>query len=193
MGGFYWPDEKVLDAHAYTCGHCGHLVSSAKGWTEKGMVPPGAAVYVCPHCTLPSFFDWRAQRVVPRPLPGGQVQHLPPKVSAAYFEARAAIQAQASTAAVMMLRTLLLHVATERGFEKGTFQEAVHWLAAQGHIPQKSLEWLDRVRTAGNEVTHDLVISRPDDAAQMLAFVETILRIVYEFPGVLNPPDTEAR
>jgi hypothetical protein len=58
-----------------------------------------------------------------------------------------------------------------------THLEDGHW------TPPGSNEWVDEIRKKGNEANHKIVIATPDDARQLIGFLEMLLRFIYEFPG----------
>jgi hypothetical protein len=130
----------------YLCGYCGNRVSSVRGMVavSGGLVsslPVAAqyvqmAAYICPHCGGVTFTC--EGLTMPRPKYGDEVSNLPEKVEAIYGEARRSMQAGAYTGVIGLCRTLLSHVAAEEGAPKGTFNQNVQWLEAEGHIPKKA-------------------------------------------------------
>lgn len=147
---------------------------------------PEMAVAICPVCAKPTFFLYTEQ-ISPRPRPGEPVRELPEKVEAIYQEARSAMQAGAYTGATLLLRSLLAHVAAEKGGDpKVSFAKHVKFLVEQGILPPMTGELMDAIRVAGNEVAHDLVIATEDDVLHLMTFATHALRSVYELPAKLT-------
>jgi len=106
---------------------------------------------------------------MPAPLPGQDVENLPEMVGKIYGEARAALAAGAPTAAALLFRTMLMHVACDLGAAPGkTFVEYVNFLEAGHHVPASGKAWLDHVRNQGNLATHKLVTIPDADARELL-------------------------
>jgi uncharacterized protein DUF4145 len=180
-----WQNPVEVLAQSYRCGYCGREVASSKGFPTNDN---SVVITVCPMCNRPTFFDrsYGSQLKVPGDKPGGEVKNLPPEVDALYVEARAAMSANASTVAVLGFRKLLMHVAVQKGAKEGdTFQNYVTHLEEQHHLPVGAKEWVDHIRTRGNEANHEIKMMNADDAQELLVFAEMLLKLVYEFPSRL--------
>ncbi len=59
----------------------------------------------------------------------------------------------------------------------------VCFLADNVWIPPNGREWVDEIRKRGNEQNHEIVLATREDAAELLDFIEMLLRFVYEFPA----------
>lgn len=155
------------------------------------------SVRICPVCDRPSLFvHGTPPQVLPSPLPGATVQHLPDAVSAIYQEARMAGGAGAYTAAVMLCRQLLMHVAVEKGaadvtdevsLRRLTFAACVDFLDASHFLPPNSRAWVEYLRSRGNEAVHRLVTMTKSDADGVLFLTEQLLRTVYDLPRRVPP------
>ncbi|MHB8876981.1 MAG: DUF4145 domain-containing protein [Myxococcaceae bacterium] len=132
--------------------------------------------------TRPTFFDLGGAQF-PAPSVGRQVEGLGGSVREIYTEALAAAKAGAYTGCVTLCRTLLLHIAVERGSKppEAPFKQHVQYLVDTGAIPKQSLEWVDAIRVAANLTVHDLAVANQADAKQVLDFTQMVLTIVYEF------------
>lgn len=114
------------------------------------------------------------------------VEGLPNDVKRAFDETKRAIGADAHTAAVMMARTLIAHVAVNQGAETNkSFAFYVNYLRDQHIIPLGAHPWVDRIRDVGNDVVHDLRFSDRNEATLMLEFATMLLQHVYEMPAKL--------
>ena len=112
------------------------------------------------------------------------VRHLPQDIEKLYEEARSAIGSGAPTAAVLACRTLLMHVAVEKGAKEGeNFLSYVTYLAEKNFIPAGASAWVDKIRTKGNEANHQIVIKTREEAEEMIEFSEMLLKVVYEYPA----------
>ena len=96
--------------------------------------------------------------------------------------------AAAFTASVLASRTLLMHMAVEKGAKEGeTFVEYIEFLAAKNYVPPGSEDWVDHIRKKGNDATHKIVLMTADDAEDLITFSAMLLRIIYEFPNRVKP------
>jgi hypothetical protein len=121
---------------------------------------------------------------MPAPLPGKSIESLPPLVESVYGEARAALAANAPTGAALLFRTLLMHVACHLGAPEGqSFVEYVNFLESNHYVPPTGKPWLEHVRRQGNLATHRLVTIPEKDAAELLVFIDMLLRLAFEFPA----------
>ena len=181
-----WQNEGQLASCSFTCGHCGFVVASDRGYSNKQ--DPGARVFICPHCDKPTYLAHGVQ--IPGLAPGNEVTSLPTDIETLYREARNAVAAGASTAAVLVCRKLLAHIAVAQGAPAGeSFFKYVEHLASTGYIPPHGRSWVDHIRSKGNEANHEIVVMSSADAADLITFVEMLLKFIYEFPSrVPKPP-----
>lgn len=178
-----WTQPQVVGPISYVCGYCGDRVASNQGYQVSGS---GARLHICGGCARPSFFEGSNQ--TPAPSFGAKVEHVPSDANALYDEARRCMQVEAYTCAVLALRTLISHIAVERGAPKNqSFLAYVKYLVDQGFVPPGSDQWIDTIRTSGNDAAHDLEIMDRARAEQLISFAELILKFIYEFPGRVAP------
>jgi hypothetical protein len=106
------------------------------------------------------------------------------KVKILYNEARTCFQNRCYTACVLCCRKLLMSIVVDKGaFEGNPFIQYVEYLSNQGFAPPESEEWLDHIRTKGNEANHEIRNIEEDDAEDLLTFLEMTLTFLYEFPA----------
>jgi hypothetical protein len=105
-----------------------------------------------------------------------------------YEEARNCTSANAYTAAVLVCRKILLHLAVAEGAEPNmSFKEYVNYLEANNYLPPRGKVWVDHVRDKGNEANHEIVEMKKEDAELLITFVEMLLKFIYEFPAKVAP------
>ena len=175
----HWKSTREVAGIEYTCGYCGNRVGPSQHYeTDKGL----GNLYICPACNQPTYMRGKFQ--VPGPPSGRDLEYLPKVIDALYREARRCMTVDARTAVVLLGRKLLMHVAVTRGADAGlNFVEYVDYLEANHHIPPDSREWVDRIRTKGNEANHEIRDITAEDAADILTLVEALLYYSYEIPG----------
>lgn len=80
-----------------------------------------------------------------------------------------------------------MNIAVQHGAQSGqSFVSYVDYLEKNGYVPPNGKEWVDLIRQKGNEATHEIELMTQADAAQILHFVEMLLRFIYEFPSMLE-------
>ncbi|SRR6266513_1420834 len=175
-----WANLTTTNPKQYVCGYCGRSVASNQAFFSNSS--PQKFIYSCPNCNQPTYFD--GQNQVPGVAPGNEVEHLPKEVAALYREARNAVSVSAHTAAVLACRKLLMHIAVEQGAKAGdSFLSYVDYLANKGFVPPNGRGWVDHIRNKGNEANHEIKLMGDKDAAELIAFLEMLLKFIYEFPN----------
>jgi uncharacterized protein DUF4145 len=81
-----------------------------------------------------------------------------------------------------------MHIAVEKGAKEGEpFVSYVEYLARQGYVPPDGKGWVDYIRQKGNEANHEIKVMGQQDAQALIAFVEMLLKLIYEFPKRIPP------
>lgn len=191
--GLRWTRAESMHPARYTCGYCGHLVSSEKGTkltTGNGQQYGG--VYFCPDCNCPTFHYPDEDAKVPDTSFGNPVANLPENLLCLYEEARTCTANGAYTGSVLLLRKMLMNISVEQNAEPGkSFVHYVDFLADNHFIPPNGRPWVDHIRKKGNEATHEIALMTRSDAKELITFVEMLLRFIYEFPALLpDPPES---
>ena len=140
-----WVNLSGPGARQFTCGYddCGKRVSSSQGWFTNGQ--PQEYVYICPHCTRPTYFGDQGQ--VPGVAPGNEVSHVPDETAKLYMEARKCVSVGSATASVLAARKLLMHIAVAQGAKVGdSFIAYVEFLASNGYVPPNGNGWVNHIR-----------------------------------------------
>src|SRR5947209_7271488 len=132
---FNWNKPDTFRALEFVCCHCGRLVSSDGGYSgiEETNNLHQIRIFICPNCRLPNTFrgsvspgdpTFRWTERSPSPPFGEKILDLPPDINTVYEEARRCITVDAFSAAVMLCRKLLMHIAVERGDAAGKSYQA---------------------------------------------------------------------
>lgn len=182
-----WYLRQDLVSRQFTCGHCGNNISSQLGYktTHPGYSAAVSSLYICHVCNCPSLFYDGNQ--VPGPLLGGKIDNLPEDINLLYKEIQNSTSTGSFTAAVLAARKLLMHIAVECGAVPGKkFAFYVDYLVENNYTPPNSKNWIDRIRSVGNEANHEIVIMKVDDAATIIRMVEMLLKFNYEFPALVS-------
>lgn len=200
-----WKSESTIESRDYVCGYCGNGIASDSGWWRWHKKPDAAtstlagSIYICHLCDNPTFFDGQGHQT-PGPLICDDLKKLPKEsgIVQLYDEARRSFAANSPTAAVLCCRTLLMHIAEDKGLkEPKNFKQCVDYLFDEGYLGKPAKPWVDHIRDTGNDATHEIVIMSPDDARRLIKFSELVLKSIYEFPASLpeakNGPVAEAK
>lgn len=180
-----WRLTEELPPRSYTCGYCGNVAGSNRGYqAPESIQPPLHLIYLCSFCGKPTYFDRVADRQIPAARFGDDVEYIPADVAAVYREARNCMTVEAYLAAVMLCRKLLLHIAVAEGADPDTtFAQAVTYLETAGYLPARArAPWIDHIRQKGNEATHELTPVTRADAERLINFAEMVLKLIYEYP-----------
>lgn len=185
-----WASIGAIPSRSYTCGYCGNPIASEKGWHAQaiGSTKTVAYLYVCHQCSGPTFFhDLEGGMQTPGVVFGESVQDIPDAgTQALYDEARKCTGAGCYTAAVLACRKLLMHVAVSLGAKEGEpFIAYVQFLADNHYVPPGAKGWVDHIRKKGNEANHEISLMKIEDAEELIAFVQMLLKVIYEFPAAV--------
>lgn len=182
-----WKNIQSISKRKYKCGFpkCGLIVASERGWLHSR--PEGgsdAVIVICPNCDNPTLLDSTDKVQIPGVAYGSEVKHLPELIRAVWTEIRVSTSNNAHTAVVLVGRKLLMHIAVEQGAEEGLkFVEYVDYLVENHFAPPNSRQWVDKIRSHGNEATHEIAQKTPEDAEEIVIFLEMLLKFIYEFPN----------
>ena len=175
-----WHNINTIGSRKYRCGYCGFNVANDKGFFHNDGV---RHIYVCPQCDMPTYFAGSSLQI-PGVAPGEEVAHLPEPLDKLYREARNACAVGAYTASVLASRKMLMNIAVAQGASEGLkFVEYVEYLASNGFVPPNGRGWVDHIRKKGNEATHEIALMVQADAEELIAFLEMLLKFIYEFPA----------
>ena len=182
-----WDNANTVVTERFRCGFCDHLVASSRGWQTTKGYQYRCWIRICPNCNRPTYSEMAEQH--PGVAFGNQVQNLPDDVSALYEEARACCAGSSYTAAVLVLRKLLMNIAVQKeASENLKFIEYVEYLSRKGYVPPDGTIWVDHIRKKGNEATHEIKLMGKKDAEDLVVFSEMLLKFIYEFPGLIYQP-----
>lgn len=186
-----WQKTEVISGVKFTCGYCGAISAPSQCYSaaqRTGFII--GRILICSNCNYPTFMPevrgYTPQ--TPGPIIGREIKHLPPEIEGLYNEARKCIPIGAFTSSVLACRKLLMNVAVQEGAESDKpFIFYVNYLETNNYLPPKGRDWVDKIRQKGNEATHEIAPMSLEDTADLIGFVEMLLRFVYEFPGMVTP------
>ena len=76
-----------------------------------------------------------------------------------------------------------MHIAVQCGDTAGkNFTDYVDYLSTNHYAPPNSTDWVDRIRTLGNEANHDISLMDQAQASDIIRFIEMLLTFNFEFP-----------
>ncbi len=85
------------------------------------------------------------------------------------------------TAAELVCRKILMHVAVEKGAKEGkSFASYITHLEAAGYVTPPMKPWVDLIRQHGNDSTHELDPPDAQRAESTVMFTAELLRLTYE-------------
>ncbi|HEV7678627.1 MAG TPA: DUF4145 domain-containing protein [Candidatus Dormibacteraeota bacterium] len=149
-----------------------------------------AEIAICGFCGAPTFF-LPDGRFSPTAAPGEDIADIPEDVAHLYREARISAAGGANTAAVLVCRKILMHIAVDQEApESRSFLEYVTFLADKGFLPPNGRLWVDYVRRRGNEANHQIQLMDAKDAEVLIRFTGMLLQFLYELPGMVPQPSS---
>lgn len=175
-----WADE--------TCPHCGHehaLRVAAETDGNYALQHHQTEWYRCVACR--AGYVRQGGVIYPAGMPLRTPDGVPADEAAVWEEARACLGLGANTAAVMLCRKLLFHIANthglpeanDKGFAPG-FAECAEHLRTQGLVTDRMMTWVKRIKDIGNEANHKLVPVTAEQALDVATFTEQLLVLAYE-------------
>lgn len=153
----------------------------------------GAAIFICPNCGAPTYFVNNKQ--FPGPLLGRNINKLPQDISEIYREIRESIKVSNFTAAQLLGRKLIMHLAVSvaNAKEGEAFVKYVDYLKQAGYIPPNGEAWINYVKELGNEKNHEIKIGTLEEAEKILKFIEVLLIFIYEFGEEIKEEENGAK
>jgi len=187
-----WNNVDTVRSARYTCGHCGNSIASEKAFfTKTTGGNPVTCIYICHICNRPSLLE--SGRQIPGAKFGEDIRALPNDIAGLYEEARNCASANAYTAAVLCCRKLLMNIAVSKGaLPNLSFIAYVEYLSNAGYVPPDGKNWVDHIRTKGNEATHEISIMNKADAYDLITFIGMLLKFIFEFPSKIKSRTSSA-
>lgn len=176
-----WHSLASLSAKEYTCGFCGKEVGTTHGYMHQGSGPLNF-LYICTNCGCPTFFNEQGNQY-PGPLLGRNIDRLPSDIAEIYREIRESVKMSNYTAAQLLGRKLIMHLAVDvaEAKEGETFVEYIDHLKNAGYVPPNGKTWIDYIKKLGNEKNHEIKIGTAEESTKVLKFIEMLLIFIYEF------------
>ena len=173
------------------CPHCpGHSMFRVAVETERQPSGPtrildqATRCLRCPQCLGGAIAKGTA--VHPSVSLLGEVEGLPQVDAEVWQEVRACLGVGAYTAAVMLCRKLLFHIAVDKGLEPSNakgfapgFKECVNYLETEGVITKNMLGWVDQIKDVGNDANHEVTPVTEQQAMAVGTFTQQLLTLAY--------------
>ena len=179
-----WKYIENISSRNYICGHCGRDINSNIGYYTVDDLDHknGNYIYICHHCNKPTYISFNEQ------VPGSSYGESFDEeifddklIYSLYEEIRKCMKVNAYTSVGMCCRKLLMHIAVNCGAEEGkTFKEYVDYLDSNNYIPTNCKDWVDIIRSKGNEANHEIIILNEDDAKLLINFIAMIISVIYK-------------
>ncbi|TFD71899.1 DUF4145 domain-containing protein [Cryobacterium sp. Hb1] len=179
------------------CAQCGGTQMIVLAHTDTGQ-----AWYRCGNCGLGQVNNFGS--VSPAIAPLSNPQGVTGSELSIWAEVRRCLAVAAPTAAVMLCRKLLFHIAVDNGLpakndkdRAPTYTEAVKSLEDAEVITKKMRPWVDRIKDVGNDANHEIAPVTMESALDVARFTEQVLRLAYEMDALMDgdvngaPPDIE--
>jgi len=194
-------DDARSWAHA-ACGSCGGEGQMVVVAMTKGLVMGEAYGDLqvqwlrCMRCLRGVVVN--GEQISPAVMPLDNPDGVPEDDLAAWQEVRGCLSVGAYTAAVMMCRKLLFHVAVAHELPRKndkdrapTFAEALDHLESEGVFTTRMRPWVERIKDVGNEANHELSGVTKAQALDIAKFTQYLLQLAYELPTMMNdaPPE----
>ena len=173
-----------IQTQGYICPHCGLNAAGKKRYIIDNNNGRGYFILECPSCEKPTIFCRADSKTYPFAKVLRTVNYIPEKIEAVYHEIDTAISAGCYTAAVILARTAIMHIAVEQGADGNkSFQYYVNYLVERGFVPPNASVWIDTIRKMANDSVHHLELWKKEDAEKIGKFLMYLLVFIYELPA----------
>lgn len=178
--------KKDITSKTITCPYCNVKVQALLN-TRIVDVSTGTIKYTihkCTECFMPVIIGLDG-RIMPQSqlLPFEDIKFLPSNIEKLYNECRKCYLNRCYHSVIMVSRSLLMHVAVDKGDTLGkTFVAYIDYLEANGYIGSQNKTWVDKIRTIGNKYVHELDEATDEDANKVILFLKQLLGNLYEMP-----------
>lgn len=172
-----------IETNKIECPWCDSIISPNFGYTVgDGLGYLRGEIYVCPNCNEIILYDSLTGRTYPNSKFGKKVNKLPQDIEALYDECRRCYSVEAYSAVSMLSRKLLMHIAVSLGAEPNkSFKYYVDYLDENNYIPPRSRHILEFIRNQGNELNHQIIVRKKEEAEKLINFLSMILIFLYEY------------
>jgi hypothetical protein len=117
---------------------------------------------------------------------------LPADEGEVWNEVRECLGVGAYTAAVMLCRKLLMHIAVGHGLQAKNekdfapnFTQCVDHLLSEGVVTARMKPWIDRIKDVGNEANHELAPVSKESALDVATFTQKLMELAYEMDDTM--------
>lgn len=181
--------KKDMTQKTVVCPYCNVKVRAESNTqiinTEDGVIK--YTIHKCPECFMPIIIGLDGN-IIPQSqlLPFEDIRFLPPDVEELYNECRQCFLNECYFAVVMVSRSILMHVAVDKGADAGkSFAHYIDYLETNGYFGSQNKQWVDKVRVIGNKYTHEMDMATKEDAGKSIIFLKQLLSTVYEMPNLI--------
>jgi DNA-directed RNA polymerase subunit RPC12/RpoP len=181
-----YPRRNTGDWATYTCPRCSKDVYGAVIATAGDEDSSTITAWVrCPSCREGAVIvlrdEERDEGIYGPHRFGPDIVGLPQDVGSAYSESRSCMRVGAYTAAEVMCRKILMHIAVDKGAKEGQkFAAYLTYLESAGYVTPPMKAWVELIRRHGNVAAHDLPSTNRQRAESTVMFTAELLRLVYE-------------
>lgn len=180
FGDSQWHNAESLPSRSFICWNCNNQVASSNGYKTYSD-SCRKKIYLCPHCGAPNSYDVEGKAPL-SPLPGKDIEKLPENLNEVYNEIRTCMQNNSFTAAIMLMRKIIMNIAVHEGADKNLkFVQYVDYLCDNGIVHKKSKKKAESVKDLGNDANHEIESRTKEEAQNCLEFIELLLMANYEF------------
>lgn len=186
--------KKDVLAKTITCPYCGVRVQASSN-TRIVDTATGAIKYrihKCPECFMPVIIGLDGT-IIPQSqlLPYEDVRFLPANVEKLYNECRKCFLNECYHSVIMVSRTLLMHIAVDKGDVAGkSFLAYINYLEANGYIGSQNKAWVDKIREIANKYVHEMDMATKEDAHKVIVFIKQLLGNLYEMPHLAEEEES---
>lgn len=180
FGGSAWKNSEPIRTKSFICWNCNNLVAGSEGYDtyDYNLLKK---IFLCPHCHAPNIYDLEGRTPI-SPLPGKDIKNLPENIKKVYDEIRICMQTNSFTAAIMLMRKIIMNIAVHEGAKENLkFIQYVDFLSENGIVHKKSKKKAESVKNLGNDANHEIETRTQEEAQNCLEFIELLLMANYEF------------
>ncbi|MEU4809405.1 DUF4145 domain-containing protein [Nocardia fluminea] len=169
------PEAKFDAVAAFKCASC--------GWASVGVVEGLNGVSTNSFDDPKLVVNWYPLKATGKPFPD-----VPEHIGGAAKEATECLSLGHFRAAVILARAVVEAVAKDQQITKGSIQQKIDSMQSSGLIRTHTQEAAHEIRYMANEMAHgDFTASvDPDEAEDVLNFMEALLEEVYQGPARVN-------
>ena len=166
-----------IDHYFVQCAGCDNYCYALSRWDEDDWDPYSGEVTI----------HWDTYPVSKGQRPSiDDSDELPNKVNIIYREVIASINSNLHILSAIGLRTLIEAFSKDRGVNGNNLEELIDALAQNGILSNEQAKILHGLRFMGNVAAHEIKQAKPREILAALEIVETMMKIIYISPKLLE-------